>query len=122
MIMKGVNVEKKIIFLTFRVISDVATILEESQADYVVGKRLSEEKIVKAESFSDRDKIARLLAAYSYDMAMKFAEKQKYKLHLQWMKLAARLLNMSLKPKKLADLDEIKKVVAQIKREQAVSK
>jgi len=120
--MKGVNVEKKIIFLTFRVISDVATILEESQADYVVGKRLSDEKIVKAESFSDRDKIARLLAAYSYDMAMKFAEKQKYKLHLQWMKLAARLLNMSLKPKKLADLDEIKKVVAQIKREQAVSK
>jgi NTP pyrophosphatase (non-canonical NTP hydrolase) len=100
-----VNDEKKIVFLTFRAFSRAA-------------KKLDKRKIVKAESFSERDEIARLLAGESYEIALHWRKQKKYKLELQWMKLAARLLNLSLRPKRLADLDEIKKALADLKAEE----
>ena len=106
---RQLNVKKKIIFSTFSALRKTAEILE----------RVPTKDIAEAETFEERDKIARLWAAYCYDLAEFFARQKKYKLQLQWMKLAARLLHLSLKPKKLADLDEIKKVLAEIKREQA---
>jgi len=100
-----VNDEKKIVFLTFRAFSRAA-------------KKLDKRKIARAESFSQRDEIARLLAAESYEIALHWRKQKKYKLELQWMKLAARLLNLSLRPKRLADLDEIKRVLSEIKKQQ----
>jgi len=110
-----VNVQKKIIFSTFSALRKTAELLERAP-------RISKKDVAKAETFEERDKIARLWAAYCYDLAEYFAGQKKFKLQLQWMKLAARLLHLSLKPKKLVDLDEIKKVLAEIKREQAVAK
>jgi len=104
--MAPVNDEKKIIFLTFRAFSRAY-------------KRLDKGKIARAESFSERDEIARLLAAECYEIALHWRRQKKYKLELQWMKLAARLLNLSLRPKRLADLDEIKKALADLKAEES---
>jgi hypothetical protein len=82
-------------------------------------RKLSGKDFVKAESFGDRDKICRIFAAECYELAKQFAEKKKEKLSLQYAKLAARLLNLSLRPKRLQDLEEIKKVLAELKGEKA---
>jgi len=78
-------------------------------------RRLSGEDFVEAESFGDRDKICRIFAAECYELAKQFAERNKEKLSLQYAKLAARLLNLSLRPKRLQDLEEIKKALAKLK-------
>jgi hypothetical protein len=49
------------------------------------------------------------------EVAKQFAERNKEKLSLQYAKLAARLLNLSLRPKRLQDLEEIKKALAKLK-------
>jgi hypothetical protein len=108
-------IKKRIIFLTLRSVEETAQILDRGK----IAKKLKRNAAVKAESFEDRDKLARVWAAYCIEMAEHFKNAGKPKLQLQWMKLAARLLHMSLKPKKLADLDEIKKTLAQIKKQQA---
>jgi len=104
-----VNDEKKYFFYTYRVFGRIAKELEKLQA----------KDFVTAESFSKRDRISRIFAAECYNLAEKFAKEGKHKLSLQYMKLACKLLNMSLRPKKLTDLDEIRKALAQVKKEQA---
>jgi len=104
------NDEKKYFFYTYRAFRRVTRELEKLQ-----GK-----DFVKAESFSDRDRISRIFAAECYELAKEFAKARKHKLSLQYMKLACKLLNMSLRPKKLSDLEEIRKVLAQVKKEQAI--
>jgi len=71
----------------------------------------------RAHGYIARDKICRLLAEECYELAQKFLNlpQPKYKLSLQYMKLAAKLLGMSLKPKKLSDLDEIKKAIGRLR-------
>ena len=76
------------------------------------------EDFVKAESFGDRDKVCRILAAECFQLAQKFSKGKKQKLSLQYMKLAAKLLGMSLKPKKLEDIEAIKKALAELKAEE----
>lgn len=75
----------------------------------------------RAQSYYARDDLARLLAEECYEFAHEFAAEKKQKLSLQYMKLAARLLGLSLRPKKLADLDEIKKALAKLKAEKDVA-
>jgi hypothetical protein len=104
-----VNDEKKYFFITYSVFGRIARELE----------KLKAKDFVTAESFSERDRISRIFAAECYKLAKKFAKEKKHKLSLQYMKLACKLLNMSLKPKKLSDLEEIRKVLAQVKKEQA---
>jgi len=72
---------------------------------------------MRAQSYYARDDLTRLLAEECYEFAHQFAAEKKQKLSLQYMKLAARLLGLSLRPKKLADLDEIKKALARLKTE-----
>jgi hypothetical protein len=60
-----------------------------------------------------------MLAAECYELAQKFAQEGKQKLSLQYMKLAAKLLGLSLRPKKLSDLDEIKETLARLNAEKA---
>ena len=62
----------------------------------------------------------RIFAAECYEIAEKYAKAKqpKQKLALQYMKLAAKLLGLSLRPKKLSDLDEIKKALAKLKAQE----
>jgi len=106
----NLNDEKKYFFNTYRAFRRIAKELE----------KLEGKDFVKAESFSERDRISRIFAAECYELAKKFAKEQKHRLSLQYMKLACKLLNMSLRPKKLSDLEEIRKVLAQVKKGQAV--
>jgi hypothetical protein len=76
---------------------------------------LSGRDFKKAESFGDRDVVCRIFAAECYDLAKKFADAGQLKVSLQYAKLAARLLNMSMRPRRLQDLEEIKKVLAGLK-------
>jgi hypothetical protein len=78
-------------------------------------KKLSGKTFKEAESFGDRDMVCRVFAAECYDLAKKFADAGQLKVSLQYAKLAARLLNMSLRPKRLQDLEEIKKALAKLK-------
>jgi hypothetical protein len=82
-----------------------------------IAKKLKSKNFVDAESFKARDKIMRIFAAECFELAQTFAEKNKQKLALQYMKLAAKLLGLSLRPKKLSDLDEIKKALAKLQAE-----
>jgi hypothetical protein len=79
--------------------------------------RLKGRDFKNAESFAERDRICRLFAAECYDLAVKFSDAGKIKVSLQYAKLAAKLLGLSLKPKKLQDLEEIKKALAELQTE-----
>jgi hypothetical protein len=76
--------------------------------------RVTEQNIAGADSFRARDRILRKMAAEAYGLAKAFKDEDD-KLSLQYMKLAAKLLGMSLRPKKLSDLEEIKKALAKLK-------
>jgi hypothetical protein len=73
----------------------------------------------KAQSYLARDKVSRLLAAECYALALEFREKKQERLALQYMKLAAKLLGMSLRPKRLSDLEKIKAALKELKAEKA---
>lgn len=84
-----------------------------------IAKKLKGKDFVDAESFKARDKIMRIFAAECFELAEKLGKQRKEKLALQYAKLAAKLLGLSLRPKKLSDLDEIKKALAKLKSEKA---
>ena len=82
-----------------------------------IARRLRKKDFVDADTFADRDRVCRAFAAECFDQAKFFATIKEERLSLQYAKLAARLLGMSLRPKKLCDLDEIKKEIARLKAE-----
>lgn len=83
-----------------------------------VAKKLEKKDFVGAESFAARDKICRVFASECFELAKKLEKKDK-KLSLQYMKLAAKLLGLSLRPKKLEDIEAIKKALAKLKAEES---
>ena len=85
-----------------------------------ITRKLKAEDFVNADSFKTRDEVMRVFAAECYELAEEFATQQqpKEKLALQYAKLSAKLLGMSLRPKKLSDLDEIKKALAELKAQE----
>ncbi len=82
-----------------------------------IAKKLEGKDFVDAESFAARDKICRIFASECFELAQKLEKKNK-KLSLQYMKLAAKLLGMSLRPKKLEDIEAIKKALADLKAQE----
>lgn len=84
-----------------------------------VVRKVRGDDFCRAESYPARDNLCRLLAAECYEVAEQFARAGNEKYSLQYMKLAARLLGLSLRPKKLSDLEEIKKAVGKLKAERA---
>jgi hypothetical protein len=80
-----------------------------------IARKVRARDFLKAESFASRDVLLRILAGEAYDLAQKFAQAEEEKISLQYMKLTAKLLGMSLRPKKLSDLEEIKKALAALK-------
>jgi len=83
-----------------------------------IAKKLQKKDFVNAESFAARDKICRVFAAECFELAQKFAKQGEEKLSLQYTKLAAKLLGLSLRPKKLQDIEAIKKALAELKAEE----
>lgn len=84
-----------------------------------IARRVASADFIGAQSYAARDDVCRMLAAECYELAQKFAQEGKQKLSLQYMKLAAKLLGLSLRPKKLSDLDEIKETLARLNAEKA---
>jgi hypothetical protein len=78
-------------------------------------RKLGKRDFIDAESFAARDKICRMFAAECFELAKEFAKNGDDKLSLQYAKLAAKLLGLSLRPKKLEDIEIIKKVLADLK-------
>jgi len=85
-----------------------------------ITRKLVAEDFIDAESFQARDELMRVFAAECFELAQKFASQQqpKEKLALQYAKLSAKLLGLSLRPKKLSDLDEIKRALAELKAQE----
>ena len=76
-------------------------------------RKVRGEDFAYAESYAARDHLCRLLAKECFEMAERFKNEDE-KLSLQYIKLAAKLLGLSLRPKKLSDLEEIKKALAKL--------
>jgi len=83
-----------------------------------IAQKLNKKDFIEAESFGARDKICRAFAAECFEQAQKLAKQGEEKLSLQYAKLAAKLLGLSLRPKKLEDIEQIKRVLAELKAEE----
>lgn len=84
-----------------------------------LARKIHGEDFVHAYSYSARDELSRMVAGECYDLAQEFAKAGEQELSLQYMNLAARLLDMSLRPKKLLDLEEIKRTLARLNAQKA---
>ena len=82
-------------------------------------RNVRKKDFTSAQSYAERDEVSRMLAAECYGLAQKFANEGKPNLSLQYTKLAAKLLGMSLRPKKLLDLEDIKRTLARLNGQKA---
>lgn len=80
-----------------------------------IARKVRSDDFQRADSYASRDFLCRLMAAECFDLAERFKSEGDERLSLQYMKLAAKLLGLSLRPKKLSDLEEIKKALAKSK-------
>lgn len=96
--------KKNIFFLQYQVIARIS-------------RKVRGDDFPRADSYAARDYLCRLLAAECFELAERFKTEGEERLSLQYMKLAAKLLGLSLRPKKLGDLDEIKKAIAKLKEQ-----
>jgi hypothetical protein len=74
------------------------------------------DQIIHAETWPERDQLLKSLAAKAYDVAHSFMEVDPDKA-LKWMRLVAKLLSLSFVPKRLDDLELIKKELATLKEQ-----
>ena len=72
------------------------------------------DQIIHAESWPERDRLLKSLAAKCYEVANSFMEADPDKA-LKWMRLVSKLLSLSFVPKRLEDLELVKKEVAEVK-------
>ena len=101
--------KKKYFFLQYRALARIA-------------RKVQSEDFSRADSYEARDYLCRLLAAECFEVADRFKDEGDERLTLQYMKLAAKLLGLSLRPKKLSDLEEIKRALDKLKAEKASEK
>lgn len=74
------------------------------------------DQIIHAETWPQRDQLLKSLAAKAYDIAHSFMEVDPDKA-LKWMRLVAKLLSLSFVPKRLDDLELLKKEIAVLKEQ-----
>jgi hypothetical protein len=72
------------------------------------------DQIVHADTWPERDRLLKSLAAKCYEVANGFIESDADKA-LKWMRVVAKLLSLSFVPKRLEDLELLKKEVAEVK-------
>lgn len=103
----------------FETVMEIAEETEKTRAQIVrrtdrrTGKTRIRDKILNAETWPERDRLLRSLAAKCYDVANAYeGEPDKA---LKWMRLVAKLLGLSFVPKRLEDLELIKKEIGEVK-------
>jgi len=74
------------------------------------------DQILRAETWPERDQLLKSLAAKAYDIAHSFMDSDPDKA-LKWMRAVAKLLSLSFVPKKLDDLELIKRELAALKEQ-----
>ena len=79
-----------------------------------IAKTRLRDQIVHADSWPERDRLLKSLAAKCYEVANGFIEADPDKA-LKWMRVVAKLLSLSFVPKRLEDLELVKKEVAEVK-------
>jgi len=79
----------------------------------VADKRHMSDRIKNAQSFQDRDKVLRDLAAYCYDEGKKFAAQSNPDMQIKWFKLLLRFLKCN--PDDLAFDQELSKLQEELK-------
>jgi hypothetical protein len=103
----------------FETVKEIAEETEKTRAqimrrtDRRTGKARIRDQILRAETWPERDRLLRSLAAKCYDVANAYEgepEKQ-----LKWMRMVAKLLGLSFVPKRLEDLELIKRELAEVK-------
>lgn len=82
-----------------------------------VSRKLKRRDFLAAKSYNARDIMCRVMAAECYELAQEAVKAEEKKLSLQYMKLTAKLLGLSLRPKKLSDLEKIRKAIAKLQAE-----
>jgi len=83
------------------------------RTDRRTGKTRIRDQILHAQTWPERDKLLRSLAAKCYDVANTYKDEPDKA--LKWIRLVAKLLGLSFVPKRLEDLETIKKEVAEVK-------
>jgi len=79
----------------------------------IASKTRIRDQILHAQTWPERDQLLRSLAAKCYDVANTYKDEPDKA--LKWMRLVAKLLGLSFVPKRLEDLELIKKEVAEVK-------
>ncbi|MCW4047902.1 MAG: hypothetical protein NWE99_10170 [Candidatus Bathyarchaeota archaeon] len=74
------------------------------------------DQILHADSWPERDHLLKSLAAKAYDVAHSFMDTDPDKA-LKWMRVVAKLLSLSFVPKRLDDLELIKRELAVLKEQ-----
>lgn len=74
------------------------------------------DQIVHADTWPERDQLLKSLAAKAYDVAHSFMDSDPDKA-LKWMRVVAKLLSLSFVPKRLDDLELIKRELAVLKEQ-----
>ena len=103
----------------FETIMEIAEETEKTRAqiarrtDHRTSKARLRDKILNAETWPERDQLLRSLAAKCYDVANEC--KSEPDKALKWMRLVAKLLGLSFVPKRLEDMELIKKEIAEVK-------
>jgi len=103
----------------FETIKEIAEETEKTRAqimrrtDRRTGKARIRDQILHAQTWPERDKLLRSLAAKCYDVANTYKDEPDKA--LKWIRLVAKLLGLSFVPKRLEDLETIKKEVAEVK-------
>ena len=103
----------------YEALTEIAKTFGEKQQARIsrrVKKTRLHDQILHADSWPERDQLLKSLAAKAYDVAHSFMESDSDKA-LKWMRVVAKLLSLSFVPKKLDDLELIKKELALLKEQ-----
>jgi len=102
----------------YETVSEIAEASQEPRtgARRRIAKTRLRDQIVHAESWPERDRLLKSLAAKCYEIANSFIESDPDKA-LKWMRVVAKLLSLSFVPKRLDDMELIKKELAALKEQ-----
>jgi hypothetical protein len=117
------DLTKKELFQVFNLFTAVAKLLEgesriaahaKTRTRKISGEtklpRHLNRALIYAETWNERDLLCRRLAAFCYDLAKSFLAAKDPKNALKWMNLAARLLKLSMDPKKQYQEEQIERL------------
>lgn len=103
----------------YETLTEIAKTLQEKPQARIsrrVKKTRLHDQIIHADTWPERDQLLKSLAAKAYDVAHSFMDSDPDKA-LKWMRVVAKLLSLSFVPKRLDDLELIKKELAALKEQ-----